>query len=161
MRSRHSVNGGIGKEFYRKGNSLKRFRPFSESPDSTNSNLLRSSPSQISTPTLDTCLDSPLLALASRKRCDFENTVTLRFEIALQKHRSDFSFLKVWAPLTCLCCFTGKNIAIWNLRFRSAAIRDFIPRFFCDFSVEPAVRVTILNLRFENAAIAIAIFWDA
>ena len=30
--SRHSVNEGNGKEFHRKGNSLKRFRWFSESP---------------------------------------------------------------------------------------------------------------------------------
>ena len=51
MGSRHSVNEGTGKEFYRKGNSLKRFRPFSESPDSKNWNLLRSSPSQITAPT--------------------------------------------------------------------------------------------------------------
>ena len=50
MGSRHSVNGGIGKEFYRKGNSLKRFQPFSESPDSRNWNFLCSSPSQISAP---------------------------------------------------------------------------------------------------------------
>ena len=34
MGSSHSMNEGIGKEFYRKGNSVKRFRPFSESPDS-------------------------------------------------------------------------------------------------------------------------------
>ena len=34
MGSRHSVNEGIGKEFDRTGNSVKRFRPFSESPDS-------------------------------------------------------------------------------------------------------------------------------
>ena len=34
--SRHSENEGIGKEFYRKGNSVKRFRPFGESPDSKN-----------------------------------------------------------------------------------------------------------------------------
>ena len=45
-----------------------------------------------------------------------------------------------------------KNVAIWNLRFRNAAICDFIPRFFCDVSAEPAVRVAILNLRFENAS---------
>ena len=51
MGCRHSVNEGIGKEFYRKGNSLKRFRPFSESLDSKYWNFLRSSPSQISTPT--------------------------------------------------------------------------------------------------------------
>ena len=41
MRERHSVNEGFGKEFYRKDNSLKRFRPFSESPNSKNSNLWR------------------------------------------------------------------------------------------------------------------------
>ena len=34
MRPRHSVNEGSGKDFYRKGNSVKRFRPFSESLDS-------------------------------------------------------------------------------------------------------------------------------
>ena len=42
-------------------------------------------------------------------------------------------------------------------------IRDFETRRFAisfrDFAAEPAVRVAILNLRFENAAIAI--FWDA
>ena len=32
MGSRHSVNEGIGKEFCRKGNLLKTFQPFSESP---------------------------------------------------------------------------------------------------------------------------------
>ena len=35
-RQGHSVNEGFGKEFYRKGNSVKRFWPFSESPDSEN-----------------------------------------------------------------------------------------------------------------------------
>ena len=28
--------GGFGKDFYRKGNSVKRFRPFTEPPDSEN-----------------------------------------------------------------------------------------------------------------------------
>ena len=45
--ARHSVNEGFGKEFYRKSNLVKRLRPFSESPDFKNWNLLRSSPSQI------------------------------------------------------------------------------------------------------------------
>ena len=56
-RSAFSLNGaqafsecGMGKEFYRKGNSVKRFRPFSESPDSKHWNLLHSSHSQISAP---------------------------------------------------------------------------------------------------------------
>ena len=31
-----SVNEGLGKDFYRKGNSVKRFRPFSELPDFEN-----------------------------------------------------------------------------------------------------------------------------
>ena len=93
------------------------------------------------------------LDIASRKRCDFENAETLRVEIAHPpKNGSDFLFLKVWAPSTCLTVSQEKNIAIWNLRFRNAAIRDFMPRFCCDFSAEPAVRVAILNLRFENAA---------
>ena len=30
----NSVNEGFGKDFYRKGNSVKRFRPFTEPPDS-------------------------------------------------------------------------------------------------------------------------------
>ena len=30
----NSVNGGFGKDFYRKGNSVKRSGPFSELPDS-------------------------------------------------------------------------------------------------------------------------------
>ena len=30
----NSVNGGFGKDFYRKGNSVKRSGPFSEPPDS-------------------------------------------------------------------------------------------------------------------------------
>ena len=43
---RHSVNGGFGKEFYRKGYSMKGSGPFRESPDSANRNLLLcSSPS--------------------------------------------------------------------------------------------------------------------
>ena len=33
---RHSVNEGFGKDFHRKGNSVKRFRPFSEPPDAEN-----------------------------------------------------------------------------------------------------------------------------
>ena len=32
----NSVNEGFGKDFYRKGNSVKRSRPFSEPPDSEN-----------------------------------------------------------------------------------------------------------------------------
>ena len=31
-----SVNQGFGKDFYRKGNSVKRFGPFTEPPDSEN-----------------------------------------------------------------------------------------------------------------------------
>ena len=30
----NSANEGLGMEFYRKGNSVKRFGPFSEPPDS-------------------------------------------------------------------------------------------------------------------------------
>ena len=33
---RDSVNEGFGKDFYRKGNSVKRSGPFSEPPDSKN-----------------------------------------------------------------------------------------------------------------------------
>ena len=32
----NSVNQGFGKDFYRKGNSVKRFGPFIELPDSEN-----------------------------------------------------------------------------------------------------------------------------
>ena len=32
----NSVNEGFGKDLYRKGNSVKRFRPFTEPPDSEN-----------------------------------------------------------------------------------------------------------------------------
>ena len=32
----NSVNQGFGKDFYRKGNSVKRFGPFPEPPDSEN-----------------------------------------------------------------------------------------------------------------------------
>ena len=32
----NSVNEGFGKDFYRKGNSVKRFRPLTEPPDSEN-----------------------------------------------------------------------------------------------------------------------------
>ena len=32
----NSVNQGFGKDFYRKGNSVKRFGPFTEPPDSEN-----------------------------------------------------------------------------------------------------------------------------
>ena len=33
---RHSVNEGFSKNFHRKGNSVKRSRPFSQLPDSAN-----------------------------------------------------------------------------------------------------------------------------
>ena len=45
--ARGSVNEGFGKEFHRKGNSVKRFRPFSEPLGSENYIFLSSSPSQI------------------------------------------------------------------------------------------------------------------
>ena len=32
----NSVNEGLGKDFYRKGNAVKRFGPFTEPPDSEN-----------------------------------------------------------------------------------------------------------------------------
>ena len=48
MGYRHAVNEGVS--IYRKGNSVKRFRPFSELSDSNHWNFLRSSPSQISAP---------------------------------------------------------------------------------------------------------------
>ena len=32
----NSVNEGLGKDFHRKGNSVKRFGPFTEPPDSEN-----------------------------------------------------------------------------------------------------------------------------
>ena len=42
----NSVNEGLGKDFYRKGNSVKRFGPFTEPPDSETEKLLSSSPSR-------------------------------------------------------------------------------------------------------------------
>ena len=70
--------------------------------------------------------------------------------------------VKVWAPSTCLCCFTGKKplrfgICDFEMQRLAISFRDFSAM----FSAEPAVRVAILNSRFENAALAIAIFWDA
>ena len=40
------MNERFGKDFYRKGNSMKRSEPFSEPPDSENCKLLSSSPSR-------------------------------------------------------------------------------------------------------------------
>ena len=48
------MNEGFGKDFYRKGYSVKRFRPFTEPPDSEIEKLLSSSPSQKSAPTSTT-----------------------------------------------------------------------------------------------------------
>ena len=94
-------------------------------------------------------------SLASRKCCDFENAETLRFEIAPPQNPLQFFIYESLGTFELSLLFhRHKNIAIWNLRFRNAAICDFIPRFFCEFSVEPVVRVAILNVRFENAAIA-------
>ena len=42
----NSVNQGLGKDFYRKCNSVKRFGPFTEPPDSETEKLLSSSPSR-------------------------------------------------------------------------------------------------------------------
>ena len=42
----NSVNQGFGKDFYRKGNSVKRFGPFTEPPDSQTEKLLSYSPSR-------------------------------------------------------------------------------------------------------------------
>ena len=47
MRARHSVNEGSGKEFHRKGNSLKSLGPFSEQLDFENWNFLHSSSSHL------------------------------------------------------------------------------------------------------------------
>ena len=66
---RHSVNGGVGKECYRNSNSVKRFRPFSESPDSKNLFFLRSSPSRISAPIQVGAPNRP----RKRKRTNREN----------------------------------------------------------------------------------------
>ena len=67
---------------------------------------------------------------------------------------------KVWAPSTCLCCFIGQNVAIWNLQFFKA-VCDFIPRCLCTFPAKPVVRGVInhCRLQFENAALAIASFF--
>ena len=40
-----------------------------------------------------------------------------------------------------------------SVRFRNAAICDFIPLLLCDFSAGPVARVAIFNLRFENMAV--------
>ena len=42
----NSVNQGFGKDFYRKGNSVKRFGPVTEPPDSETEKLLSSSPAR-------------------------------------------------------------------------------------------------------------------
>ena len=42
----NSVNRGFGKDFYRKDNSVKRFGPFTEPPDSETEELLSSSPAR-------------------------------------------------------------------------------------------------------------------
>ena len=44
------MNEGFGKDFYRKGNSVKRSGPFSEPPDSEIKKLLSKSTSQKSAP---------------------------------------------------------------------------------------------------------------
>ena len=80
----------------------------------------------------------------------------MRFEIAPQKI-AFFRFSKFGHLRLVVGVSQTKNIAIWILRFRNAAIAIS----FRDVSAEPAVRIAILNLRLENVAIAIAIFWDA
>ena len=97
----------------------------------------------------------------SRKRCDFKTRKRCDLKSRPPKNRCDLYSESLSTFDLSLLFHRQKNIAGWNSRFRNAAICDFIPRLFCDFSAEPAVRVLILSLRFENAAIAIAFFWDA
>ena len=56
------MNEGFGKDFYRKGNSVKRFGPFSEPPGSETEKLRSKSTSQKSAlkkiPVGDTCLSA-------------------------------------------------------------------------------------------------------
>ena len=81
--------------------------------------------------------DCKIQSLASRKRCDFENAETLRFEIVPPKQIAAVLFLKVWAPSTCRCCSTGKKhcdleftiLKRGDLRFHSAF--SFFLRYFC------------------------------
>ena len=62
-RGGNSVNEGFGKDFYRKGNSVKRSGPFTEPPDSEIEELLSSSPSRKSA-----LMNSPNRKAAGRNR---------------------------------------------------------------------------------------------
>ena len=69
----------------------------------------------------------------------------------LKSHpRSAVLLVKVWGLRF---VFAASQAKYWNLRFQNAAICDLTPRFFCDFSVEPAERLAILNVRFEDVAL--------
>ena len=74
----NSVNQGFGKDFYRKGNSVRRFRPFTEPPDSEKKEteeLLSSSPSWKSALTVWVCRNdtnqsnTPKFAASQLKSC--------------------------------------------------------------------------------------------
>ena len=68
----NSVNEGLGKDFYRKGNSVKRFGPFTEPPDSENWKVAVLIPfPKISSKHIDcACVVAPLSATGKRHfRC--------------------------------------------------------------------------------------------
>ena len=90
----------------------------------------------------------------SQKRCDLKSRPP--------ENRSDFLFLKVWAPSLCLFAVSQAKRHS-NLKFAISKDNDcdFTPRFFCDFFCGTCGESCDFELRFENVAIAIAIFWDA
>ena len=77
------------------------------------------------------------------------------------QNRSNFLFLKVCAPLTCLCCFTGKkhcDFGICNFETQRFAIsfRDFSAIILRNLRWE--LRFGICNLKTERVRLQ---FWDA
>ena len=111
-------------------------------------------------------LVGPFWSLASRRRCDFENAATLRFEIALPKIAVIFMSESLGTfDLSCLCCFTAKKNC--DLEFAISKSSDsrihsviFLRVFWgtCDESCDFEFAIC-----FENSAIATAtaFFWDA
>ena len=104
-----------------------------------------------------------VICLASRKRCDFENAETLRFEIAPPKNRSDFFISESLVTFDLSLLFhthTHKRHCDFQFAISKRIDSRFHSAIFSAISLRNLWwELRFLNLRFEKCtAIAIAIF---
>ena len=143
----NSVNEGFGKDFYRKGNSVKRSGPFSEPPDAETEKLLSSSPSENQFLSRDKeCLRTTRGAGQGKEEGPGLSSLFREGESERERERE--------RECVCVCVWEGfqrKSLSGTGLAHRNRSdYRDFCD---CDAHRGPQKSLAISETRLSNVAL--------